>query len=219
MSTVHQQSPQKGLYVAIEGIDGCGKSTVAPVAAEELKAYLTREPGDSPLAAAVREVLLRDEGVTDPMAEFSLFWGARFALVSSRIVPQLDAGRHVVSDRADASTYAYQLCGRQLGEMVPSAYEAFWAMRRCLPKRPDLYVYLDLPPELAAERRAKANRQHETNHFDRESQAFFQCLRAGYEKFFANVPEKLVRIDATAPIPEVAAAIVAAVREHQPALI
>lgn len=215
---MNQQKKQKGIYVAIEGVDGSGKSTVAELVAEALGAYLTREPGGSPLAEAVRGVLLSGGGVADHMAEFSLFWASRFALVSEVVLPRLNEGISVVSDRSDASTFAYQLCGEELGKKVPQSHQAFWAMRRALPKRPDIYVLLEVPLDVAAERRKRSGRAEQTNHFDTKPPEFFKRLQAGYEKFFDGMPsENLLRINANRPkeeIPKVVEEIVVRIHDR-----
>ncbi len=211
MSTT--SNTQKGIYVAVEGGEGCGKSTV--IAA--LKALLgdcivTREPGGTRLAEKVRHILQHDDGCPMPSrSEFALFWAARFSTMEEVVVPQLEAGNAVISDRCAASTWAYQIHGRQMAELS----EVFWASWKILPCVPDLYVYLELDPAEGL-RRIFLNRIEEISRIDREALAFHQRVQVGYQDFFAKVPTgQVVRIDASQSREAVAEAAVAAVHGFQ----
>lgn len=198
---------RKGLYVSLEGVDGSGKTTLAPLAATAVGAFHTREPGGSPLAESVRKVLESGAGVVDPMAEMSLFFGARFALVSQVVAPKVRAGCAVVSDRSVASTFAYQISGRQLRDTHPGSEEVFWRSYDALPERPSLYVYLEVPYDVADARIREEARLKQLNHFDDVSPEEFARRRQGYDEFFSRVAElghaEVVRIDASRPRGEI----------------
>lgn len=208
-------SPDKtqGCYIAFEGGEGCGKSTAIQAVRGLLgECLVTREPGGTRLAEKVRHVLQVDDGCTiSPHSEFALFWAARFSVTEELIVPQLKAGKVVLSDRCAASTWAYQIHGRQMPELG----DLFWASWNLLPRTPDMYLYLDLDPQEGL-RRIYSGRLDEISRIDREELPFHQRVRAGYEDFFARVPRgKVVRIDASQSREAVAEAAIAAVREFR----
>ncbi|HNR99102.1 MAG TPA: dTMP kinase [Planctomycetota bacterium] len=150
-----------GILIAFEGIDGAGKSTQAALVADRLadtktRALLVREPGATPVAEAVRRLLLeRGKNAPGREAEMFLYLAARADLYRRVILPALDRGRFVLSDRCFWSTVAYQ--GRGLGLGVAKARAL--SLIATGGREPDLVVLLDLAPEeAAARRRGKADR-------------------------------------------------------------
>lgn len=164
-------------FITFEGIDGAGKSTqiaaaVALITAQGVSVERTREPGGTPLAEKLRELVLHE-----PMhleTEALLMFAARREHLAARIEPALVAGRWVVSDRFSDATYAYQVGGRGLDATKFAALEAWVHPER----QPDLCFLFDLDPAVAAARMA-ASRQ-DGDRFEREQADFFARVRAAY---------------------------------------
>jgi dTMP kinase len=174
-----------GLFVTIEGIDRSGKSTQARRLAEALgdEALLVREPGGTPAGERIRE-LLKDPAVElDPRTEALLFAAARAELVAAVIVPALQAGKVVVSDRYLDSSLAYQGHARGLGEAEIARINA-WALE------PDLTVFLRIDPEVAATRAGEADR------FEDEGLDLQRRVADGYEQLVAANPGRWKVVDA-----------------------
>ncbi|HAK96295.1 MAG TPA: dTMP kinase [Planctomycetes bacterium] len=170
----------RGILIAFEGIDGSGKSTQAALVAAHLadtkaRHILVREPGTTPVAEAVRRILLeRGKHAPGPEAEMFLYLAARADLYRRVILPALARGDFVLSDRCFWSTVAYQ--GRGLGLGVSKA-RALSLIATC-GREPDLVVLLDLAPEEAARRRrGKADRiEARGNRYLAEVRAGFLAL-------------------------------------------
>ncbi|WP_419863092.1 dTMP kinase [Candidatus Poriferisodalis sp.] len=144
----------RGRYIALEGFDGSGKSTQAEMLASNLDAVLTREPGGTPLGEALREVLLHAEPSEAPSArtEALLFCADRAQHIATVVVPALEAGRDVVTDRSYGSTLAYQGYGRglpldELRALIDYACRRPAGASGDLPDviLPDVVVLLDVP--------------------------------------------------------------------------
>jgi len=190
----------RGRLVALEGIDGCGKSTQALILAARLDAVSTFEPGATPLGAALRRLLLgRDGAPVAVRAEALMMAADRAQHVADVIAPALDAGRWVVTDRYSASTLAYQGFGRGLDQ---GALEAMvgWATGGL---RPDLTVLFDLPVSVAANRRSGAG----DDRMEAEGLAFQQRVADGYLALAAQGRDAWLVVDATEPVECVAAAV------------
>ncbi len=196
----------RGCLITIEGIEGVGKSTNVGFIAERLQAagrtvMVTREPGGTPLAEGIRELLLtgrRDAMV--PLAELLLMFAARADHLEKFIRPALAAGSWVVCDRFTDASYAYQGAGRGLGEAPVATLEGLVQG----PLRPDLTILLDAPPEATLLRRA---RRGGSDRFEREQVAFFQRVRAAYLDRAAAEPERIRVVDASQPLEAVQAAL------------
>ena len=202
-------SAPRGRFIVLEGGEGGGKSTQAKrlrdhLAAQGRDVLLTREPGGSPLAEAIRAVVLGrwDEGV-DPMTELLLIFAARAAHLHATIRPALAAGRDVICDRFVDASHAYQGAGRGLGMAPVAALEALVLGEL----RPDLVLVLDIDPEIGLQRIAARD---DNNRLDAESRAFMQRVRAAYLARAAAAPERYRVIDAARPLAEVGAALCAA---------
>jgi len=190
----------RGRLVALEGIDGCGKSTQARILAERLDAVSTFEPGATPLGAALRHLLLGRDGVPVAIRAEALMMAAdRAQHVADVITPALDAGRWVVTDRYSASTLAYQGYGRGLD---PGELEALvgWATGGL---RPDLTVLFDLPVPVAAARRSGTG----DDRMEAEGLAFQQRVADGFLALAAQGGDAWLVVDATEPVESVAAAV------------
>lgn len=179
-------------------MDGSGKGTQLKLLQEELKGasvHFTREPGGSPRAEEIREMLLRADGtLSNPVCDFFLFWAARGSHVQDVVEPKRAMGVHVLCDRYDSSTFAFQLYGEQAPTWL---HELFASTRQGLPVeyRPDLYIVLDLAAEVAYERRAKDASQ-EKSKFDIKPLEFHQRVREGFKHFAKDFgPVKFVDAD------------------------
>jgi dTMP kinase len=180
-----------GSFITFEGIDGAGKSThIAPLA-ERLRAagrnvVCTREPGGTPLAERLRELLLHEP--MDGIAETLLAFAARSDHIERVIAPALAHGDVVLCDRFTDATFAYQGAGRGQDTRMLQALET-WIQQGL---QPDLTLWFDVDPTLAATRRAKARA---ADRFEAEDLAFFERVRAGYAERMRAAPGRFVRID------------------------
>lgn len=198
-----------GRFLTIEGIEGVGKSTQLARLSKSLSGrgiahVVTREPGGTPLAERIRELVLnsRDEAVP-PIAELLLMFAARAVHVANHIEPNLRVGRWVLCDRFVDATYAYQGGGRrlsmdnirQLEHMVLGA------------RRPDLTILLDAPVGQALERAMQRNGGAVADRFESERTEFFERVREAYGARAAAEPGRIAVIDAGEPVERVAARI------------
>jgi dTMP kinase len=204
---------QTGRFVTLEGIEGVGKSTqIAAVAsaliAGGLDVVVTREPGGTPLAETLRDLVLapRDEFLP-PIAELLIMFAARAVHLENLIAPQLAAGRWVLSDRFTDATYAYQGAGRGLAVSGIATLEALVQGAR----RPDLTILLDAPVAVALARVRQRHSAAGLDRFERERSEFFERVRAGYLARAAAEPHRIAVVDATGAAADVTAAVLAAV--------
>lgn len=180
-----------GRFITFEGIDGAGKSTHIEALAERLRergaeVLCTREPGGTELAEQLRELILHRP--MDALTEALLVFAARRDHVQRVIAPALARGACVVCDRFTDATFAYQGGGRGFDAEVLSRLEQ-WVHGAL---QPDLTLWLDLPAETAALRRAQARA---ADRFEAEDLAFFERVRAGYAARMAAQPRRFARID------------------------
>jgi dTMP kinase len=205
-----------GRFITLEGIEGAGKSTIARALHAELErrglpALLTREPGGTPVAEALRAVLLdRRRELISPAAETLLMFAARAVHLDNVIRPALAAGRWVICDRFTDASFAYQGAGRGVSEglldaLAAAVHAELWPVRTLL---------LDLPVE-AGLARARA-RAGSPDRFESEPAEFFERVRAGYLQRAARAPERVRVIDATLPAAQVTAAALAALNDLWP---
>ncbi|MDX2421997.1 MAG: dTMP kinase [Amphritea sp.] len=201
-----------GRFITLEGTEGVGKSTnlrfiESVLQQHQIDYQLTREPGGTPLAEEVRELLLanRDEVVADD-AELLLVFAARAQHLQAVIRPALDANRWVLCDRFTDATFAYQGGGRGLSKEMISSLELM--VQRGL--QPDLTILLDLPVEIGL---ARARERGELDRFENERMAFFEQVRNAYLERAAADPQRFAVIDASGTLEQVQAQI-ASVLEH-----
>lgn len=203
--------PARGRFITLEGGEGAGKSTqarllVAALQRAGIDALETREPGGSPGAEAIRDLLLRGSPDTwDAQTEALLMVAARRNHLVHTIRPALTAGRWVVSDRYADSTMAYQGFGRGLPLEPLRELHRFICEEL---RHPDLTLILDLPVEIGLQRARHPNR------FERMGQDFHQRMRDGFLTIARHAPERCVVIDATGDVESVRVALAAAVRER-----
>jgi dTMP kinase len=196
-------------FVTMEGIEGVGKTTQVARLSTALKSHgiahvVTREPGGTPLAENIRQVVLtaREEPLP-PLAELLLMFAARAVHLANHIEPNLQAGRWVICDRFTDATYAYQGGGRQLNSEAIRDLEHMVQGAR----RPDLTILLDAPVHDAIARAAARNAGHVQDRFENERAEFFERVRAVYRARAALEPVRIVVVDATQPVEEVGARI------------
>jgi dTMP kinase len=189
-------------YVALEGAEGCGKSTQAARLAESIGAVLTRETGGTPIGERLRAIL-HDNDVTDlaDRAEALIAAADRAQHVAGVVRPALDAGHHVVSDRSVYSTLAYQGYGRlldvdELRRINDWAVEGLW---------PSHVVLLDAPTEVLASRL----HGRDLDRFERAGDDFHERVIAGYRDMAAADPQRWRVVDASGDPDSVAARVLA----------
>jgi len=199
--------PRRGRLIALEGIDGCGKTTQARRLAEGLGAVLTHEPGATDLGRALRHLLLdADHATPGPRAEALLMAADRAQHVDEVIRPALDAGRWVVTDRFSGSTLAYQGWGRQL-PTEPLRQVVAWATGGL---EPDLSVLVDVPLEVARQRLAGSG----PDRLERLDADFHDRVRLGFLALARAEPDQWAVVDGTASASDVAAEIARLVAER-----
>ncbi len=192
-------------FISFEGIDGAGKSThIATLTArlEQRGATVinTREPGGTELAETLRELVLHSS--MDSLTEALLVFAGRRDHLQQVIQPALDAGKTVLCDRFTDASFAYQGGGRGVDLTVLGTLEK-WVQGD---RQPDLTLWFDLPPEMAAQRRAAARA---ADRFEQQDLDFFERVRAAYAMRAESAPQRFVRLDASLSVDAVAAQIAA----------
>ena len=191
---------RRGRFITLEGVDGAGKSTHIPWIAQRLRdagrrIVMTREPGGTPLAEKLRELVLAER--MDPLAETLLIFAARADHVRQVIAPALERGDWVVCDRFGDATIAYQGAGNGvseslIGQLAQAAHGAL---------KPDRTFFFDCSYETSRKRLAAAARA--LDRFEAEDQAFFERVRAAYMKIARDEPGRVRRIDGGASIDQI----------------
>ena len=191
-----------GKFITIEGTEGVGKTTNIEfiqtwLNQQQVDFVTTREPGGTPLAEQIRELLLtpRDEKVCNS-AELLLMFAGRAQHLDQVIVPAIQSGRCIVCDRFTDATYAYQGFGRGMDSTLIAHLERLVQAEL----RPDLTLILDIPVEIGLQR---ASQRSAPDRFEREQTEFFERVRQGYLSIAANEPERCVVIDASQPLEDV----------------
>ncbi|MEF7615802.1 dTMP kinase [Aquincola sp. MAHUQ-54] len=188
-------SSTPGRFISFEGIDGAGKSSHIESAAAWVRdrgqtVVVTREPGGTRLAEQLRGLVLGE--AMDPLTETLLVFAARRDHLQVVIEPALARGDWVLCDRFTDATFAYQGGGRGFDLTVLDRLED-WVQQG---RQPDLTVWFDLPPPVAAERRAAARAP---DRFERQDEAFFTRVRDGYARRCMQAPHRFARIDSEHP--------------------
>lgn len=189
----------RGKFLTIEGTEGVGKTTNISFIEEWLNSHnisfvSTREPGGTPLAEEIREVLLsnREEQVCSK-AELLMMFAGRAQHIHQVIEPELAKGNWVLCDRFTDATYAYQGAGRQMGNELIASLETMVQGSM----RPDLTLILDVPVELGLER---AGKRSEPDRFECEKTDFFNRVRQAYLSMANKNPQRYKIIDASQTI-------------------
>lgn len=194
------------MFISFEGVDGAGKSTQVRLLAEALGAETVtiREPGGTDAAERIRGLLADPAVELAPLAELLLFLAARADLTERVIIPALEAGRDVVSDRFSDSSVAYQGAARGLGvgeviSLCDAATDGLW---------PDLTLLLRLDPEVGLGRADGSDR------FEAEGLELQRAVAQAYDEIAKIASDRVVVIDASGTPEEVHRRVLAAVREH-----
>lgn len=189
----------KGMFITVEGIEGVGKSTNMEFIHRQLQAagrdvLVTREPGGTPLAEAIRALLLDpDYTGMDTLCELQLVFAARAEHLAKVIRPALDAGQWVLCDRFTDATYAYQGGGRGVDTAIIARLEDLVQGGF----RPDLTLLLDVP---VATGLARASQRGALDRFEQEQAAFFERVRQAYLELARHHPGRYRVIDASQPL-------------------
>ena len=194
----------RGIFISFEGIDGAGKSSHVQAVADaftqaQRQVVLTREPGGTPLAEKLRDMVLHDS--MDPLSEVLLMFAARRDHLQQVIEPALARGDVVVCDRFTDATFAYQGAGRGFDLNVLRQLE-LWV--QALPsgglRQPDLTLWFSLDPAIAAERLSNAR---VPDRFEAQPAAFFAKVHQGYSDRLQADSKRFARIDASASLEQV----------------
>lgn len=194
------------MFITLEGPEGSGKTSVmkAVIAQLRLEGYVideTREPGGTPIAEQIRDVILNKKNTQlDPRAEALLLAASRRQNLVERIWPSLKEGKIVICDRFIDSSLAYQGGGRNLGIEDVLAINLFATEG----SYPQLTLLFDIPPELGL-KRINQNVNREVNRLDLEALQFHQVVRSTYLTLAKRFSERYVIIDASLPFDEVVA--------------
>ena len=191
-----------GKFITFEGVEGVGKTTQCARLRKYLEGHgkevvLTREPGGTPLAESIREVVLdREDEAISSEAELLLMFAARAVHLNNKIIPALERGAWVICDRFTDATVAYQGFGRGqslefIQILAENVQHSLW---------PELTILLDAPIELGLERVAQRG---ESNRFESEKIEFFNKVRDGYLYLLNKHPERIKSVDAIQSIDEV----------------
>jgi len=204
----------RGRFLTLEGIEGVGKTTQvsrvsAALAKSGIEHIVTREPGGTPLAEQIRQLVLRE--TTEPVpptAELLMMFAARAVHLANLIEPNLAAGRWVICDRFTDATYAYQGGGRALN------FESIGQLETIVQGalRPDLTLLLDAPVEQALRRAQKRNVGVAQDRFEAERAEFFERVAAVYRERAAAEPQRIAIIDAAQAPDAVTAEIIAVLK-------
>ncbi len=201
-------SARRGLFITLEGGEGAGKSTAAAGLAELFRAegaeiILTREPGGTPGAEAIRALLLGDIPL-DALSQTMLHFAARADHAANVLRPALARGAVVICDRYYDSTMAYQSYGQGV------AIEAVASLIRLVDLHPDITLLLDLPPEVAESR--IRHRAGGSDRYEAMGKEFFARVAAGFHSIAAANPGRFAVFDADQPPAAVVTAMRGAIR-------
>lgn len=192
----------KKKFIVIDGLDGLGKTTIIKIFKRIYKdeVVFTREPGGtgSVVAEKLRHIMLKykKSGNFGANMMFGLIWPSREANMNDVVIPALKSGKHVISDRGDSSTVAYQIFGPQAKYLLP----LFWLTRKIFLGKftPDLYIILDADPRIGLKRKAE-QKGITKNHFDNQTLSFHRRVRKGFKYFSKSLGVDCVIVDANRP--------------------
>jgi len=179
------QQLKRGILIAIEGIDGCGKSTLArnihtTLSTQAISTILTKEPGSSQLGKQLREILQKQDTPLEPKAEYLLFAADRAEHFTKIITPALQRKQLIISDRMSDSSIVYQGYGRGLDIPMIEKINA-WTMNNT---KADLVIYVAIDAQTAWQRIRVRNEALTT--FEQEGIAFMQRLAHGFDNLFKH---------------------------------
>lgn len=184
---------EKGKFITLDGIDGAGKTTQLAVirdwfAQQNLPVYFTREPGGTMVGEKLRKIMLDKYTRISVMTETLLMFAARQQHLEEIILPNLEKGVHVVSDRFTDATFAYQGAGRGVSLEKIECLERLVQEDFC----PDLTILLDVPLTISLSR---IEQTRDKDRFEQENMAFFERVRSAYLTRAANAPSRYVVVN------------------------
>lgn len=200
---------KKGKFITIEGTDGAGKSTFVPEMKAMLEAQgheviLTREPGGTPFAEEIRELILNKE--MDTMTALLLAFASRNEHIKNVINPALEAGKYVISDRFTDSTYAYQVAGQGVSKEYVEVLEHM--VQKQL--KPDITLIFTVPVEISRQRLSKTGKI--PDNFESQNDDFFQNVLDCYHQIAKKEPERCKVIDSSTSLEETKKQVVTAMQ-------
>ena len=204
---------EKGKFISFEGPDGSGKTTVSTIVVNRLKeegypVLLTREPGGIRIAEQIRDVILNPENTEmDARTEALLYAASRRQHLVEKVLPALEAGTHVISDRFVDSSLAYQGCGRHIGIDAVMKINEF-AIEGHMP---EYTLYLDIPAEKGLERIRKG--REVLDRLDQEKLGFHMDVWNGYRQVVEMFRDRMIVIDASGTVEEVCEAAYKVLKE------
>ena len=205
----------QGRFISFEGTEGVGKTTAIEQLCTRLQAngivYLrTREPGGSPFAERLREILLDPNTTINDDTELLLMFAARCDHMQQVILPALQNGTWVICDRFTDSTVAYQGFGRADGDATVRC-KIDMLIQQFVVQLPELTLWLDLP---ILDGMARANKRSAADRFEQQATAFFTRVHQGFSTLASEQPERIQRIDASGTADEVSTRIWQTVQER-----
>ncbi|MDP3996682.1 MAG: dTMP kinase [bacterium] len=187
---------KRGKFIVIDGCDGAGKSLMVNLLAKELPSdnfIFTREPGGTPFSEKIRNLMIDKDAIfATAETQFALAWAGRHEHMKRKILPALEAGVNVISDRFDSSTYAFQICGQEAWHLK----DLFWETREVYLRdfKPDIYIMLDVEVEEGIRRISR--KTEVKSHFDEREIDFHRRTKEGYFEFSKRVEHKIVDANA-----------------------
>jgi dTMP kinase len=200
----------KGIFISLEGIEGTGKTTQAKLIAEHmrtkgLRVTQTEEPGGTAIGLKIRELLLSPENADmDPVTELLLYNASRVQHIRGVIMPALQRGDVVVTDRFSDSTMAYQGYGRGIDLKLIDALDLISTQRL----RPDITILLDIEAQTGLRRNREINKD---DRIEREDISFHERVRSGFIHIASQSPERIRMVDCSGPVETVQKAVAAIV--------
>lgn len=194
---------KKALFITIEGPDGSGKTTVsqavfARLEKEDYRLKLTREPGGSKIAEQIRSIILDPKNMEmDARCEALLYAAARRQHLVDKVIPSLEQGISVISDRFVDSSLAYQGAGRQIGMNEVWSINEF-AIESCFP---DKTIYLDIDAQTGLDRIQKGREY--LDRLDQEELSFHERVFEGYQEVLKRFPDRFIKVNAKNQLEEV----------------
>ena len=203
------------VFISVEGGEGCGKSSVLNIVIDRLKKegfdiVLTREPGGIDISEQIRKVILDEKNKRmDYITEALLYAASRRQLVAEKIVPLLNEGKIVISDRFVDSSLVYQGIVRKLGiDYVWNLNQ--YAIQECMPS---LTILFDLDPVIG-QRRIRTNKNREINRWDNEAVEIHNVVRNGYLEIAEKYKDRIKVVDASKTIEEVSETVYNLIKEE-----
>ncbi|MBI5078166.1 MAG: dTMP kinase [Candidatus Yonathbacteria bacterium] len=187
---------KKAPLIIIDGIDGSGKTTQANLLKERLsdgQVVFTRQPGGTPLSEKIRDVFSSSLAVdASPQTQFFLMWASRADWLEQVVIPNIEKGIPVISNRGGSSTYAYQVYAREAHDLE----EEFWRTRALVmgKHKPRMYIIIDIPAK-EARRRMDADESRIKSLFDVKPLEFHERARAGFRAFAKKLPGEVIILD------------------------